>query len=397
MKKLKFGTPEVFQYFEQLPTPVKSIIIKDPTLSVGEIDAFSETSKQYRRFINNDVFWNMMLQLRYPGRDYSFLINPRPKWVLIAFEVMDKIESSRDKTADFLKRIPSVEDIKRMRSGGNISEDFLRKNIWINKDIVRGREVLALHFQNTAQMVVKLKNVTMGSIIFVRDDELISIITYNRKALITVVYEILNNGYWYAEYNPEQPSGNKYRFIRSQICSSCNTTQAKFICSGCNTTKYCSADCQERDWSQKHEFECIEMRRGREQEITEPFHFRENLVEWLQETPRDWRGTKEFGDRNMEDAEYLLLQRSEEFILDQGGELYSMKTTPKYGFTIQAICVREEYQRSGYATQMIQTVERYAKDFVLIQSVMSDKMRELALKLGYTEMETKPTNYIKWV
>lgn len=106
--------------------------------------------------------------------------------------------------------------------------------------------------------------------------------------------------------------------------------------------------------------------------------FMNNVVRWMKEEPRMWRGTAEFGDRNLEDDDdYLLIQKS----LGSKGK----------GFTIQVIGVRKGRRRQGIATNMMDIVENTARElhvaFVAVQSIQSKKMLALVKKRGYVAQQ----------
>jgi hypothetical protein len=53
----------------------------------------------------------------------------------------------------------------------------------------------------------------------------------------------------------------------------------KQFCSGCLLVTYCSEECAEIDWNQRHKFECI----GEQIEPT-----LEELFQWVEENPSGW-------------------------------------------------------------------------------------------------------------
>jgi len=112
------------------------------------------------------------------------------------------------------------------------------------------------------------------------------------------------------------------------------------------------------------------------------FDFKQELIDWLHQTPQ---GSVSFGDRNFEYSEHIGVQKS----IYCGTEC----------IIIQTIGVRQEHRRQGVATEMITTVERIAQElgleFVVIQSIMGNNMKKLALKLGYEEAQYYKTDYIK--
>ena len=107
----------------------------------------------------------------------------------------------------------------------------------------------------------------------------------------------------------------------------------------------------------------------------------------MKKTANKFSPAIEYGDRNMELAEYLVIHPSNNYL--EGMEVA--------GFTIQIIGVRSEYRNQGVATSIMNTIENTAQmlgsDYILIQSVNSDKMRSLALTLGYTRNRTSNDYY----
>lgn len=94
---------------------------------------------------------------------------------------------------------------------------------------------------------------------------------------------------------------------------------------------------------------------------------------------KQWKTKRlELGDRNMQEMDYILLQR-----------------TFDGGIIIQVIGVREEMRRKGIATRMIKMVESLGAKYVILQSIMDDDMLRLAKKLGYKQKLSGSMDFIK--
>lgn len=94
---------------------------------------------------------------------------------------------------------------------------------------------------------------------------------------------------------------------------------------------------------------------------------------------KQWKTKRlELGDRNMQEMDYILLQR-----------------TFDGGIIIQVIGVREEMRRKGIATRMIKMVESLGAKYVILQSIMDDDMLKLAKKLGYKQKLPGSMDFIK--
>lgn len=94
---------------------------------------------------------------------------------------------------------------------------------------------------------------------------------------------------------------------------------------------------------------------------------------------KEWKSKRlELGDRNMQEMDYILLQR-----------------TFDGGIIIQVIGVREEMRRKGIATRMIKMVESLGAKYVILQSIMDDDMLKLTKKLGYKQKLPGSMDFIK--
>jgi hypothetical protein len=166
-------------------------------------------------------------------------------------------------------------------------------------------------------------------------------------------------------------------------CASCDAPAA-LGCSACQgAVAYCGVDCQAAHWD-THEGECalvgVNHRRP-------PYTFREQAVAWIQARPATgWRPeTKEFGDREMDQDDYLLVQRSSNAL--------------GVGLTIQAVGLREPLRRQGHTLVLLTSLEEAARNhglaYVLVQSVLSDDMTQLVSRAGYLPAPNGSADFIK--
>lgn len=120
---------------------------------------------------------------------------------------------------------------------------------------------------------------------------------------------------------------------------------------------------------------------------SQPFAFTTNVLAWIAtRPPGGWRpATQEFGDRSMEDDDYLLIQRSQNMV--------------GAGLTIQAIGIRERHRRQGHTRYLLKRIEAAARArglaYVLIQSIMGNEMLALAESAGYTRVPNGGADFIK--
>jgi GNAT superfamily N-acetyltransferase len=118
-----------------------------------------------------------------------------------------------------------------------------------------------------------------------------------------------------------------------------------------------------------------------------PFAFTADVLAWIAaRPPGGWRpATKEYGDRSMEDDDYLLIQRSQNMV--------------GAGLTIQAIGIRERHRRHGHTRYLLKRIEEAARArglaYVLLQSIMGDEMLALAESAGYAQVPNGGADYIK--
>ena len=116
----------------------------------------------------------------------------------------------------------------------------------------------------------------------------------------------------------------------------------------------------------------------------------DGVVSWIQKPLFPWVGSEEFGDPEFEDDCHLYLQRS-------------MHTGFTKRIDIQRIGVPPEKRRQGIASNMLDIIEKTAKEcgiqYVLIECVSSEAMKKLIEKRGgYERKDTfssKMPDYIK--
>jgi N-acetylglutamate synthase-like GNAT family acetyltransferase len=97
-----------------------------------------------------------------------------------------------------------------------------------------------------------------------------------------------------------------------------------------------------------------------------------DVVSWIQEPEKPWVGNKEFGDPKFtKDCHHLLR---------------SMHTGFVKRLDVQRIAVPVDKRRQGIATNMLDIIEKTAKEcgiqYILIEEVCSDAMKTLINKRG---------------
>lgn len=229
-----------FQYFEELPPELRNIIIMNTNLSVGDLDALSKTSSQYRRWINNPNFWEYMLQTRYPNKDITTLTNKfgdqlDPKWVFIVMQAKERI-TGRIILYDVK---PSDELLGRMRRGEpHISPPYVTIMVSPNNDN-RAALFFPKQLMGRATELYSVLNPFHHTLRL--DADGLTLIILENGISNVLIYAMLRIGFWYTEFDNTRTRGSRARFVRSPMCSVCfNNATLK-----CTVTDkvYCSNDC----------------------------------------------------------------------------------------------------------------------------------------------------------